>query len=51
MKTYESMASYREDQAQAFFRRHQARIRADFWARKARDHEDGERWLRENGRG
>lgn len=49
MPHFNSLAEYRAAQDRAWLQRNQARLRAEFWDRKRRDREDGERWLAERG--
>lgn len=44
----DDLATYRQRQREAFVRRNWSRLRDEFWERKRRDHEAGERWLAEN---
>lgn len=45
----DDLAEYRARQREAFVRRNWAKLRDEFWERKRRDHEAGQRWLAERG--
>lgn len=45
----QSLQDYRAAQARAWIARNQKQLRDQFWERKRRDHEAGERWLAEHG--
>jgi len=45
----QSLQDYRRKQAEAWIARNQKQLRDQFWERKRRDHEAGERWLAEHG--